>query len=53
MPDTFTYYVAAYVATGLLYSGYVASLIIRARSIEPSAESHEPRAESRAPSAGR
>jgi hypothetical protein len=31
MPDTFAYYVAAYVAAGLLYGGYVASLVVRAR----------------------
>lgn len=32
MPDTFAYYVAAYVAAGLLYAGYVATLVLRARA---------------------
>jgi hypothetical protein len=31
MPDTASYYYAAYIAAGLLYAGYVASLVWRAR----------------------
>lgn len=31
MPDTFGYYVAAYVVAGILYAAYVASLWWRAR----------------------
>jgi hypothetical protein len=31
MPDTASYYYAAYVAAGVLYAGYVASLWWRAR----------------------
>ena len=44
MPDTFRFYVAAYVVAGLVYAGYVLSLILRARRL--------PRADSREPSAG-
>ncbi len=43
MPDTFAYYVAAYVVAGLLYGGYVASLVIRSRRISPRTENREPR----------
>jgi hypothetical protein len=42
MPDTFAYYVAAYVVAGLLYAGYIASLVIRARRISPRAENRQP-----------
>ena len=42
MPDTFGYYVAAYVAAGVLYAGYVASLIVRRRKPSPGAGSREP-----------
>ena len=31
MPDTFTFYVAGYIAAGVLYAGYVVSLVTRAR----------------------
>lgn len=33
MPDTAAYYVAAYVAAGLLYAGYVLSLWWRAKRL--------------------
>jgi len=42
MPDTFAYYVAAYVVTGILFAGYVASLAWRARKIVPRAGDREP-----------
>ena len=35
MADTFSYYVAAYVVAGLVYAGYVASLVVRARRVSP------------------
>ena len=46
MPDTFSYYVAAYVVAGVLYGGYILSLVLRARRLSrlPRAESREPRA---------
>ena len=46
MPDTFSYYVAAYVVAGALYVGYILSLVFRSRSHATSA-SREPGAESR------
>lgn len=42
MPDTFSYYVGAYVVAGLLYAAYVASLIVRSRSTGPRVEGREP-----------
>jgi hypothetical protein len=44
MPDTFSYYVAAYVVAFLLCAGYVGSLVMRARRV-PRAEGREPGAE--------
>lgn len=33
MPETGSYYIAAYLAAGVLYAGYVASLVWRARRL--------------------
>lgn len=38
MPDTFAFYVAGYVVAGLLYAGYVASLVARARKARGDAD---------------
>ena len=48
MPDTFGYYVAAYVVAGVLYAGYVASLVVRARRLPPAG--HAPATPLRPPS---
>ncbi len=42
MPDTFAYYVAAYVVAGVLLGGYVASLAVRARRVSPGTDDRQP-----------
>jgi hypothetical protein len=42
MPDTFGYYVAAYVVAGILYAGYVVSLVVRSRRVFPKSNVRRP-----------
>jgi hypothetical protein len=42
MPNTFTFYVTAYIAVGILYAAYVGSLIVRARRRVPGVERRVP-----------
>lgn len=42
MPDTFAYYVAAYVAAFLVYAGYAVTLLVRARQVRRAREGGSP-----------